>query len=246
MKRSILFLLSFILSISTIMAQKNLHGVVVDASTNKPLEGASIVLGKHGTSSDKDGKFSIDCSKTGTLSISYLGYESKKLDIKNCDAVITISLASEKNYMNEVEITAISNPNKSILYQPSSIAKLSTLELKRGTGLFLDDAINANIPGMSMQRRTVSAGQQFNLRGYGNGSRGTRGISSNFDGQGYKVYLNGIPVTDAEGISVLDDIDFGSIANVEVTKGPAGTLYGLAIAGAVNLKTVKEIGRAHV
>ena len=239
MKRSILFLLSFILSISTIMAQKNLHGVVVDASTNKPLEGASIVLGKHGTSSDKDGKFSIDCSKTGTLSISYLGYESKKLDIKNCDAVITISLASEKNYMNEVEITAISNPNKSILYQPSSIAKLSTLELKRGTGLFLDDAINANIPGMSMQRRTVSAGQQFNLRGYGNGSRGTRGISSNFDGQGYKVYLNGIPVTDAEGITVLDDIDFGSIANVEVTKGPAGTLYGLAIAGAVNLKTVK-------
>ena len=53
------------------------------------------------------------------------------------------------------------------------------------------------------------------------------------------VYLNGIPVTDAEGITTMDDIDFGSIGNVEALKGPAGTLYGLAIAGAINLNTIK-------
>jgi iron complex outermembrane receptor protein len=105
---------------------------------------------------------------------------------------------------------------------------LSPLELKRGTGLFLDDAIQTNVPGVTMNRRSVSGGQQFNIRGYGNGSRGTRGISSNFDGQGYKVYVNGIPLTDAEGISTFDDLDYSSIGNVEVTKGPAGTLYGLS------------------
>ena len=37
----------------------------------------------------------------------------------------------------------------------------------------------------------------------------------------------------------MDDLDFGSIGNVEIVKGPAGTLYGQAIAGAVNLKTIK-------
>ena len=37
----------------------------------------------------------------------------------------------------------------------------------------------------------------------------------------------------------MDDIDFGSVSNVEVVKGPAGSLYGLAIAGVVNLKTAK-------
>ncbi len=52
-----------------------------------------------------------------------------------------------------------------------------------------------------------------------------------------KVYLNGIPITDAEGITVMDDIDFGSVATAEVLKGPVGTLYGLAIAGVVNLET---------
>ncbi len=56
--------------------------------------------------------------------------------------------------------------------------------------------------------------------------------------------MNNIPITDAEGITLLDDIDFNSVGNVEVTKGPAGTLYGLAIAGVVNLKTIKpEAGK---
>lgn len=137
--------------------------------------------------------------------------------------------------LTEIEITTISS--KSLLKQPASITKLSNVELKRGNGLFLDDAINANAPGVFMQRRTLSAGQQFNIRGYGNGVRGTNGISSNFDGQGYKVYLNGIPITDAEGITLMDDIDFNSVGQVDVLKGPSGSLYGLAIAGVVNLKT---------
>ena len=146
---------------------------------------------------------------------------------------------SIKKTLNEVEITSTSNANKSMLHQPRAITKLGLTELKRSTGVFLDDAINLNVPGVYMEKRTVGGGQQFNIRGYGNGARGTNGISSNFDGQGSKVYLNGIPITDAEGITVLDDIDFGSIENVEIIKGPAGTLYGLAIAGVVNLQTRK-------
>ncbi len=149
--------------------------------------------------------------------------------------------------LNEIEITATSIQNKTMLNQPVSIVKLNPLELKRGVGLYLDDAINANVPGVFMQRRTVSAGQSFNIRGYGNGARGTNGVNSNFDGQGSKVYLNNILITDAEGITLMDDIDFGSIGNVEIVKGPAGSLYGLAIAGVVNLGTLKpEKGKTSI
>ena len=149
--------------------------------------------------------------------------------------------------LNEVEITATSAANKAMLRQPVSIVKLNPVELKRGVGLFLDDAINANVPGVFMQRRTVSAGQSFNIRGYGNGARGTNGVNSNFDGQGSKVYLNNILITDAEGITLMDDIDFGSIGNVEIVKGPAGSLYGLAIAGVINLGTIKaEKGKSSI
>ena len=139
--------------------------------------------------------------------------------------------------LQEVEVKSTQDQNRETLRQPASVARLGTVELKRSTGLLLDDAINVNIPGVFMERRTYSAGQQFNIRGYGNGVRGTNGVNSNFDGQGYKVYLNGIPITDAEGISLMDDIDFGSVGSVEVAKGPMGTEYGLAIAGVVNLKT---------
>ncbi len=247
MKHRYLFTLMMLVISSGVHAQKLLKGRVTDAASNKPLSGATITFGKKGTTTDADGMFSVDCGKTNSVTVSFVGFVTQSKTIKNCDAEITVALASAGSNLDEVEITATSNPNRSILYQPSSISKLTPVELKRGIGLFLDDAIQTNVPGVTMNRRSVSGGQQFNIRGYGNGSRGTRGISSNFDGQGYKVYLNGIPLTDAEGITTMDDIDIGSIGNVEVVKGPAGTLYGLAISGAVNLKTVEpEKGKTSV
>jgi iron complex outermembrane receptor protein len=237
--------LAFITTVS--FAQKKLKGKVIDATNHATLSGATITAFKTATTTDANGEFSVDCSKTSLITISFVGYQSTTRVINNCDEEMVIALAPLAGVMDAVEITATSNQNKSILYQPSSIAKLTPVELKRADGLFLDDAINGNIAGVSMNRRAVSSGQQIDIRGYGNGSRGPRGVSSNFDGQGYKVYLNGIPVTDAEGTTILDDIDYGSLGNVEIVKGPAGTLYGLAIAGAINLSTIKpEAGKTSI
>ena len=231
-------ILLFAISLNS-FAQQKLHGKVTDAATGKPLAGASVTFGgTGGTTTDQDGNFTIDCNKTKKITISFVGYESYSVNIKSCDAELNISLETSGRVLDNVEISATSNLNKSLLYQPASITKLRTLELKRGQGLFFDDVIQTSVPGVIMNRRTVSGGQQFNIRGYGNGSRGTRGISSNFDGQGYKVYLNGIPITDAEGITTLDDVDYASIGNAEIVKGPSGTLYGQAISGAINLKVV--------
>jgi iron complex outermembrane recepter protein len=247
MIRKIIFSMMLLVATNTLFAQNQLKGKVTDAATGKGLEGATVNMGKATITTDNDGAFAIDCNKTSSITVSFVGYETQKKAIKNCDETIAISLAALSKSLDEVEITATSNQNKSLLHQPVSITKLSTVELKRGLGLFLDDAIQTNVPGVIMNRRSVGGGQQFNIRGYGNGTRGTRGPSSNFDGQGYKLYLNGIPVTDAEGITVFDDIDFASIGNIEVTKGPAGTLYGLAIAGAVNLSTTKaETGKTSI
>ena len=247
MKLRIIFsVIATALCVST-FAQKT-TGKVVDETTNKPLAGATIKFStKGGTITNNNGDFTFDCGKNKEVTVSYIGYSSTKQTIQNCGNDIIIKLTSTNKNLNNVEITATSTTNKSILLQPVSVTKLTAVELKRSTGLFFDDVINVNVPGVTFERRTVSAGQSFNIRGYGNGVRGTKGASSNFDGQGYKVYLNGIPVTDAEGITVMDDLDFGSIGNVEVSKGPAGTIYGLAIAGAVNLNTVKpEAGKTTI
>lgn len=248
MKKYVLSACFGFLPFAYLVAQDLLKGKVVDASNQNSLPNASVVAtGNSATSTSASGEFELKCVDSLEISVSYLGYETYRTKITRCPGELVVALQPAAVQLDEVEITATSNANKNLLYQPVSLVKLTETELKRGQGLFLDDAINTNVPGVFMERRTVSAGQQFNIRGYGNGSRGTGGISSNFDNQGSKIYLNNIPVTDAEGITLMDDIDFGSVSQVEVTKGPAGTLYGLAVAGVINLQTQKaEKGKTSV
>lgn len=235
-------ILSAIVMISAASWSQNMKsGKVIDEMTSNPISGAKISLdGKKIVYSDENGYFSYECTQGMKMNVDAQDYKSSSIVISNCDQAISIPLTVKNmQAVDEVNVTTHANDGRNKLYMPSSIATLNVNEIKRGNGLFMDDAINTNIPGVYMQRRTVSAGQTFNIRGYGNGIRGTNGMNSNFDSQGTKVYLNGIAITDAEGITLMDDIDFGSIGNVEVLKGPAGSLYGLAIAGAVNLTTVK-------
>lgn len=218
---------------------QTLKGRVID-SNGVPITDATIKIDNQAAATtDASGQFSVDCKTGGVVSVSHIGFETQSATIKDCAEELSFHLAASTVILEGVEITATSNQNKLVLNQPASISKLGEVEIRRSTGLFLDDAINANVPGVFMQRRTVSGGQQFNIRGYGAGGPGVRGTNSNFDGMGIKAYLNGIPVTDAEGITVLDDIDFGSVNNVEIVKGPSGTLYGLAVSGVVNMQTVK-------
>lgn len=235
--RNLVLLLFMSFNVAFTYPQATVKGVVKDAETRQPLAKATIAANNKVLAIANDrGEFTITTT-ADAITVSSVGYNPVMVKLNGSDLLVLLSRS--ENELNNVEITATSSANKKMLYQPQSITKLSAPELKRGTGLFLDDAINTNVPGVTMNRRSVSGGQQFNIRGYGNGVRGTNGISSNFDGQGYKVYLNGIAITDAEGITLMDDIDFGSIGNVEVTRGPSGTLYGLAIAGVVNLKTIQ-------
>lgn len=247
MKKTLAFLLVLI-CFSGFAQESTLKGRIIDKGTSQPLQGASVRYGQEaGTISDRNGEFTIPCSGATDLTVSFVGYQTFTRRVNDCAEQLNIELAASNSTLDEVEITATSELNRSLLAQPSSISKMGTPEIKRGTGLFMDDAINANVPGVFMQRRSIAGGQSFNIRGYGGGGPGVRGINSNFDQQGIKAYLNGIPITDAEGISVFDDIDFGSIGNVEITKGPAGTLYGLAVAGVINLQTVQpEKGKSSV
>ena len=236
-KNCILFI--FLIGFQNAFAQTNFTGKVVDALTQKPLASASISCGSQKINSNNMGDFSLTLSGSTKIVISYIGYETLIRTINENEKNTIFYLTPISMSLADIEVTNTSNPNKSILYQPGSITKIGSLELNRNTGLNLDDALQTNVTGVQMNRRSAGGGQQINIRGYGSGTRGKAGISSNFDGQGYKLYLNGIPLTDAEGITTMDDIDFGSIANVEVVKGPAGTLYGLAIAGAINLTSEK-------
>src|SRR6185436_20394009 len=156
MKNILLSALLFFTVSSASFAQQMLHGKVTDAATGKPLAGASVTFaGTGGTTTDNDGNFSIDCNKTKKITISFVGYESYSANIKNCDAELKVLLLSSGKTLDNVEISATSSVNKKLLYQPVSITKLTPVELKRGQGIFLDDAIQTSVPGVIMNRRSV-------------------------------------------------------------------------------------------
>src|SRR4051812_3549981 len=132
---------------------------------------------------------------------------------------------SNPEFSEDVTVTG----KRSVLRRPQSIGVLTREDLRRTDGVFLDDTLNL-IPGVRYETRTVAGGQRITIRGYGNGT--------NFNGTGYKAYLNGIPITDAEGTTILDDVDVSMLGRVEVIKGPASSLYGSGIGGVVRFSTL--------
>lgn len=75
-----LLALALFLTSATIFAQGTITGTVIDSELNSPLPGATImeVGTNNGTTTDFDGNFSLNVSSaTGTVSISFVGYERR-------------------------------------------------------------------------------------------------------------------------------------------------------------------------
>ena len=68
-------------------------------------------------------------------------------------------------------------------------------------------------------------------------------LRSPFGVRNVKVYWNGIPFTDAGGNTYLNLFDFNSIANIEVIKGPGGSMYGAGTGGVVLLESPRGSAR---
>jgi len=229
--KKIFFLIVAMIISSMTFAQ--IKGKVYDSYTNSPLIGATInINGQSGIVSDKDGSFSIPCSDSVEITVSYISYQTLTRTIKNCNEELQIGLTPVSVNLNNVEVigTRTSNIN---LKTPRSIGVLTRDDLTRNTGLNIQDAINL-IPGVQMQTRSMFGGQRIVIRGYG-----ADVFNSNFNGTGFKLYLNGIPITDATGLTIMTAIDNSIIGQVEVVKGPSSSIYGNGIGGVVNLTTLR-------
>ena len=112
---------------------------------------------------------------------------------------------------------------------------LSSQELNRNNPAFLEQSLGV-MAGVQVDKRTQMGGQRIVIRGYGNDQK--------FNNWGIKAYYNQFPLTNAEGVTILDDVDFSVVDNIEVIKGPASTMYGAGVGGVVRfyLKNSDEKG----
>ena len=169
----------------TVFSQTTLSGKVVD-ETNQPLPGASVIVksSKIGATTDFDGNFSFDSSvNSGTLEVSFIGYESKLIAFKGKTNFGTVSLKPSAEALDEIVITQVSFAVDRKTPVAVSTIKAALIENKLGTQEFPE--ILKSTPGVYA---TKSGG------GFGDGRLNLRGFNS----ENVAVLINGVPVNDME------------------------------------------------
>jgi len=87
-----------------------------------------------------------------------------------------------------------------------------------------------NLPGIRIDQSGLD-NQRVTIRGIG--------ANSNLSVRGIKVYFNDIPLTEPDGYTRLEALDFTTIGRVEIIRGPASSFYGTANGGVMNFTSQK-------
>lgn len=196
----------------------------VSSSKGESLPGVNIVVKgtTKGTTSDKNGEFSIDAKKSQTLIFSFVGYQLLEKEI-GTESKFVITMEEANASLEEVVVTA---ENRSVSAQRVPI----TLDLVTGKSIQkqgITDLLQLQSLAPSLNIITNTIFNQINVRGVGSNQGSAelsdQAVTVGIDGE----YLNRPVALNA----AMFDLD-----RVEVLKGPQGTLYGRnATAGAVNI-----------
>ncbi len=207
---------------------QTVKGYIYDSQSRQPLEGVNLRDSRGGllTKSVKNGYFEIRAASTlSRISAEMIGYKRRQVMVSGTQDYLNIQLDADESSLNEVRVTGF-NGNRSNKETAGSIALVTAAQINRGNALTFQTALNA-IPGVRMDQSTLSEAR-ISIRG--NGVRSTFGIRS------LKIYLNEIPVTEADGTTRIEALDVNSIGRAEVIKGPASSIYGAGTGGVINFQ----------
>ncbi|WP_257667090.1 TonB-dependent receptor [Parapedobacter tibetensis] len=122
-----------------------------------------------------------------------------------------------------------------LLRLTASAGIISNTTLHHQSGTTLLPAINT-IPGVRMEERSPGS-YRLSLRG--------SLLRSPFGVRNVKVYLDEIPLTDAGGNTYLNILDAGSVGDIEVLKGPDGSIFGANSGGVVLIRPAGLSGKSN-
>lgn len=107
----------------------------------------------------------------------------------------------------------------------ASVGVLTIKDIERFQNTTLVPVFNT-LPGVRMEERSPGS-YRLSIRG--------SSIRSPFGVRNIKIYWNDIPLTDGNGNTFLNAIDMNTVGNIEVIKGPAGSIYGAGTGGVILL-----------
>ena len=207
-------------------SQSILTGTVVDSELKKGLPGASIVVKgtATGVTADFDGNFTIQAPESGTLVVSFVGYETQEIAFSNS---MTFNIQLKVSGLSGV--TVMGTADFAIDRETAvTVTTLTSADIQDRIGnLELPEMLNAT-PGVYATKAGGAYGDsRINLRG--------------FDSQNIAVMINGIPVNDMENGRVywsnwagLSDV----VSAMQVQRGLGASKLAISsVGGTINVLT---------
>lgn len=237
-----------------------------------PLEGASVRIrgSKKGTSTDTDGRFSIEANVGDVLIISYTGLKEKEYKITSTLSVETIVMEMSDNRLDEVQIIAYGTTSKRLSTGNINTVKAKDIEKQPVNNPLL--ALQGRVPGLFIEQATGFSGTGVKVRIQGQNSiqngndplyvidgvpyvsqllPGGNMILGNSGGSFRVLNVNGNPLSsinpaDIESIDVLKDADATAIYGSRAANGAILITTKKGKAGDVRVSLNMQTGWAKV
>jgi TonB-linked SusC/RagA family outer membrane protein len=235
MRKLSLFLFAILAVVCATAANVKITGVVMSASDDEPLVGASVTVkgASSGTSTDFDGKFSVEAPVGSKLMFSYIGYTGAEYDVKGEASNIEIRLKEDSNVMDEVVVIGYGVQKKSVV--TASISSIDADRLEQTSPVRVDNALKGLTSGVTVTSASGQPGDAARVR--------IRGIGT---------INNSDPLYIVDGMPIEGGIDYlnpNDVKSIEVLKDAAsGAVYGARAANGVILVTTKNgsLGKAKI
>ncbi|MCZ4222337.1 TonB-dependent receptor [Pedobacter rhodius] len=232
MKQSLLILFSLILSTGSVFAQNIVTGVVKGAN-NVNIPGATITVrgANIATVTDANGAFTIDAKQQPPfyIRISYVGYKPQDFQIlKLQDTPVELTLV-EDTQLDEIVVT--SRRRSEVLQDVPIPITVIGGQAAENAGAFNVNRLKELVPSVQLYASNAR-NTTLNIRGLGS----TFGLTNDGIDPGVGFYVDGVYHARPAATST----DFLDIEQIEVIRGPQGTLFGKnTTAGAFNITTTK-------
>ena len=205
-------------------------GTVISSADNQPIVGANIyVEGTNvGTTTDAGGNYKLTVPASAkTVTVSFLGYDTKKISVRDIHLFKLITLADASNKLEDVVVVGFGVQKKESLVGAVQSVKPSDLQTSSSN---LSTSFSGKIAG-------VIAVQKSGEPGADGASFWIRGISTFGSGQSPLLILDGVEITN----QMLNNIPPETIESFSVLKDATATaLYGSRGANGVMLITTKN------
>lgn len=222
--RFVLWVMLLFATLTTSAQQVKVTGTVTDPG-GEPLVGVSVKANASGTITDIDGKYSIDVSSAGSITFSYVGFETI-VEKVNGRKNINVMLKEKNDVLNEVVVIGYGTMDKKEL--TSAISHVGEKDFLTISSLDPSMMIQGKVAGVSITN--TGAGDPNNPA-----SIQIRGVSSRSAGLGPLVVIDGVPGGN------LTNINPNDIASFDILKdGAASAIYGTRGSNGVIVVTTKK------